>query len=254
MNRILTLMLTLLAMAAMPLAAQAQSKTSKIYLKSGEVREIACSEIDSVTFATLDYEFLGQDYDFVPTTYSGAYYNTEEIGDFSLSFQNMPLGSDGSPAGAGQLLNLELITKSCSPMDISVLEGEYAIVDANERSAWSVGTFLSGTLTGMGAWRLPLGTYMRLFDDSGSATMHYGFATGGSVKCTVEGDQVTFDVAITTEGGHTVKMKYTGDASRIYDYSESYMPRQGSNAGTKSTLNRPADNRPAALTFSFAEK
>lgn len=222
MKKLYTSLLSLLAAAALPTAAQAQSRSALIHLKSGEVKEIPCNEIDSLTFATLGYSYLKQDYDVVPTTFSGSYYNTETIGNFSLSFQNMPLASGGSPSGAGQLVNLELITRSCSPMDINAIAGDYTIVDANNRSAWAVGTFLSGTMTGVGTWSLPLGAYIRIFDEQGKGTSEYGFAKSGTVKCTVEDGQVTFDVDITTESGRKFTMHYTGDASRIYDYSESY--------------------------------
>lgn len=175
----------------------------------------------------------------VPTALSGRYTNGTSYGNYSLCFYNVPLDDEGYVVGAGQLVNVELLTEPGTPMDIANIAGEYVIADV-ENGPYNPGTFLSGVNYYYYGMYFPMGTYLSFYDESGYSTSEIGFATGGSVKATVDGENVTFDLNVEVEGGHKFTMNYTAKASDITDYSTSSsakrhaQPRKAKFTGLKS--------------------
>ena len=157
----------------------------------------------------------------VPTGSAIGYSNVAgSYGDYSCTFYNTPLDDEKFVIGAGELMNLELLTPEAQPMDLSKLAGTYTVTSALE-GPWAPGNWLDGQLYEYYGIYMPLGTYYSTYDANGNKTNMNGFARSGSVVVTVEGDDVTFNCDLVAEGGHTIKMNYTANKSDFVDQSAS---------------------------------
>ena len=149
---------------------------------------------------------------------------------FSLVFFNCEIDKDFFIVGPGELLNLELFVEPGKPMDINKLAGEYVvqsmpnIVEGTEMQ--QPGHFGSGMMYEYYGRFIPIGSYYTTYVENGAEGKIKGLATGGTVKVTIDGDMLTFDVDLEVEGGHHVTMNYTHDASMIADYSGYGAPRK----------------------------
>lgn len=167
------------------------------------------------------YELLDKDVVMVPTGSAIGYSNVAgSYGDYSCTFYNTPLDDEKFVIGAGELMNLELLTPEAQPMDLSKLAGTYTVTSALE-GPWAPGNWLDGQLYEYYGIYMPLGTYYSTYDANGNKTNMNGFARSGSVVVTVEGDDVTFNCDLVAEGGHTIKMNYTVNKSAFVDQSAS---------------------------------
>lgn len=172
------------------------------------------------------YEPVSKDYTVVPSYMGGTYMvHTEDSGDtygnYSLTFANAPMDEDGYFSGEGEVLALELVTQADETMNLESLVGEYTVTSITD-GPFTAGHFLSGANMDYYGSYWPMGSFLSFTDEDGYTTQTYGFATGGSVKVTADGDQLTFDVNLEVEGGHKVTMTYTADSSLIEDYSSYY--------------------------------
>lgn len=166
------------------------------------------------------YDKLAEDVTMVPTMLSGNYTVSDNFGNYSIALLNCPLDDEGYITGAGELVNFELLTAPSATMNINDIAGDYTITSVMD-GPYNPGSFLSGTLYEFYSQYIPMGTYYSAYDEDGYALNMYGFATGGSVKVTTDGTNVTFNADFETESGKHVKVNYTGDASGIIDYSQS---------------------------------
>ena len=167
------------------------------------------------------YDKLTEDVTFVPTQLSGRYIvsTRNNCGNYSIALFNCPLDGSGFVVGAGELVNLELFTKNSPSMNLNDLNGEYAITSATS-GPYVSGRFISGMLYSSSSVFYPIGTYYETFLEDGEASNTYGFATGGSVKVSTDGTNVTFDCDIETESGKHVRINSTLPADGIQDYSD----------------------------------
>lgn len=157
------------------------------------------------------YEKLTEDVVMVPEQLSAGYSNAEGLyGDYSCTFLNCPLDTSGFVIGAGELLNLELLTEESATMDLTKLPGEYTIASID---AATVGNFVEGVLYSYYGMYFPLGSYYETFDENGAETKLKGFVKGGSVKVTQVDEGYNFDVDLIVEGDHHVTMNYTAPES-----------------------------------------
>ncbi|MDO4159080.1 MAG: hypothetical protein Q4D41_01315 [Prevotellaceae bacterium] len=165
------------------------------------------------------YKTLAEDVNMVPTAMSGRYTNMAgAYGNYSIAFYNCPLDEDGFIIGAGELMSVELLTSESASMDISKIAGTYTISSALE-GPWAPYNFLDGSLYEYYGMYIPLGTYYTVYGEGGSSTNLYGFAKDGTVVVTVDGTNITFDFDLIVEGGKSLTMDFTGDASTIQDYT-----------------------------------
>lgn len=120
MKKILLSLLTLLC----ALTAQAQTKSTFIHLKTGEIREIQNAEIDSITFA----EHVDFDKDIKANYALGIYYGTyNEAGEYLLLLSDAEVTAEGYPTKAGQSLVMfyAMGEPSTDPKDIQFSSGQY---------------------------------------------------------------------------------------------------------------------------------
>lgn len=146
------------------------------------------------------------------TDYYGAY------GMYTMALFNTPIDADGYVVGAGEVVNLSLLTEYTQHMDISKIAGEYEIADVIN-GPYEPGKFLSGTLDDYYGMMFPMGTNLSFYDENGYQVNKYGFATGGTVNVSVEGNKITFVGDIETENGKHFTFNYTGSADAISDYT-----------------------------------
>ena len=167
------------------------------------------------------YVLLGEDVKMEPNGLSGGYSNVDgRYGSYTLTYYNCELDKDGFIVGPGELMNFEILTEEASPMDISKLAGEYTISSALE-GPWAPGQFLSGEMYDYYGMTFPIGTYYTVYGEGGAETRLKAFSRDGSVKFSVDGDNVTIDADLTVEGGHKITLNYTASASSIADMSSS---------------------------------
>ena len=117
-------------------------------------------------------------------------------------------------------MNLELLTQEAQPMDLSKIAGTYTVTSALQ-GPWAPGNWLDGQLYEFYGQYMPIGTYYSVYDADGNKTNMNGFARSGSVVVTVDGDNVTFNLDLVAEGGHSIKMNYTANKSVFVDQSAS---------------------------------
>ena len=90
----------ILSVALLAMTAFATAQTSKstfIHMKSGEVKEIPCTDIDSITFGnhvTYDKDFKAE---YVKATYYGG-------GQYMIHLSDAPISSTGLPTQKGQIV------------------------------------------------------------------------------------------------------------------------------------------------------
>ena len=211
--------------------------TYKIDLKGIYKNEDNIVRVQSVFNGTIDfdcqdpsvYDLLTEDVVMQPNYLTGNY-TSGNSGDFSLVFFNCEIDKDFFIVGPGELLNLELFVEPGKPMDINKLAGEYVvqsmpnIVEGTEMQ--QPGHFGSGMMYEYYGRFIPIGSYYTTYVENGAEGKIKGLATGGTVKVTIDGDMLTFDVDLEVEGGHHVTMNYTHDASMIADYSGYGAPRK----------------------------
>ena len=180
------------------------------------------------------YTQLEEDVTMVPTMLSGRYSVMSTYGNYSIALLNCPLDGEGFVVGAGELLNLELLTNPSPTMDINDIAGEYTVTSVLE-GPYNPGSFLSGTLYEvMTDNYLPMGTYYTTFDSKGATTNMNAFITGGSVKVLTDGTNVTFMCNLITENDKHVNVNFTAPASGIIDQSQSSNGAPARRSGTMS--------------------
>lgn len=180
------------------------------------------------------YTQLEEDVTMVPTMLSGRYSVMSTYGNYSIALLNCPLDDEGFVVGAGELLNLELLTNPSPTMDINDIAGEYTVTSVLE-GPYNPGSFLSGTLYEvMTDYYLPMGTYYTTFDSKGATTNMNAFITGGSVKVLTDGTNVTFMCNLITENDKHVNVNFTAPASGIIDQSQSSNGAPARRSGTMS--------------------
>lgn len=166
------------------------------------------------------YDMLAEDVTMVPTMLSGRYAVSDTYGNYSIALLNCPLDDEGYIIGAGELANLEILTTPSANMNINDIAGEYTVASVLD-GPYNPGSFLSGTLYEYYSMYIPMGTYYTKYGDDGSSTNMYAFATGGNVKVSTDGTNVTFDCDFVTENQKHVKINYTAPASGIVDMTQS---------------------------------
>lgn len=110
------------------LMAQAQTKSAFIHMKTGEIKEILCSEIDSITFA----EHINFDYNVEANQSIGIYYGAyNEAGQFIVAVSDAEMTSDGLPTKAGQsvLLFYAMSEPTTDYDNIQLASGQYTASD-----------------------------------------------------------------------------------------------------------------------------
>lgn len=199
----------------------------------GNVQNIHITYNGTVEYDNQDpkaYKSLTEDMNVVPTGMGGRYetdyYGT--YGMYTMALFNTPIDNDGFVVGAGEVVNLSLITKYTEHMDINNLAGEYTVADVIN-GPYEPGKFLSGTLYENYGMYFPMGTNLSFYDENGYQINKYGFAKTGSIKVTVDGDKITFTGDIETENGKHFTFNYTGPASAISDYTATSAPAHKDN-------------------------
>lgn len=171
----------------------------------------------TIAYANKDasyYERYDHDYNFVPKNLSAGYTAGTSYGDYSCSFYTVPLDSNGYTIGAGELMNVELLTKPDSVMNLDDLLGEYKVTSAMQ-GPYEPGRFLEGINYNMYGTYVSIGTYINEYNDEGYVTPNTkrGFVKDGKVTVTKDGDKYRFVCDLVLENGYKLTMDYSADKS-----------------------------------------
>lgn len=181
------------------------------------------------------YQPITDNVTFVPKKMSGRYVKaTDTYCDYALTFLNAEVDGEGFIVGAGEYLNLVLLTKFNIPMDINTITGTYDIVMPVNGAVYKEGLFVGGTMFKRGQMTYPVGSYYKEFDGQGDEK--FGLFSAGTVTATNNNGSIHFVGNWTTPEGKTVKMDYTANVSDIVDQS------QQQDAKPQAQFNSPAAN------------
>ena len=172
------------------------------------------------------YICLTEDVQMQPIGLSGGYSNVEgSYGSYDLTFYNCELDKDGFIVGAGELVNISLLTEEGATMDVSKLAGEYTHTSASV-GPWAPGNYMLGEMYQWYGMTVPIGTYYALYGEKGAETRVKGLVTGGTLKITISDDlkKITVDADFTVEGGNKLTMNYTTDTDKIIDRATLSIP------------------------------
>lgn len=209
----------------------------------------------TITYANKDASYYipyDHDYNFVPKNLSAGYTAGTDFGDYSCSFYTMPLDSNGYTIGAGELMNVELLTKPDSLMNLDDLLGEYKVTSALQ-GPYEPGRFLEGINYNMYGTYVSMGTYINEYDDEGYVTPNTkkGFVKDGKVTVTKDGDKYRFVCDLVLENGYKLTMDYSADKScfgqRSYTSSQPGRTPMIKSRDAAGTAAQQATGQPAAL-------
>ena len=165
------------------------------------------------------YQTITEDVNFVPRTMSGRYVKaTDTYCDYTITFLNCDTDDEGFIVGAGEYLNLVLLTEHKVPMDINTIVGTYDVVMPVAGAVYEKGKYVGGTMFKRGGTTYPVGSYYKEFDGQGGEA--FGLFNGGTITVTQNNGDITFKGNWKTPEGKTVKMEYTGNVSKIIDQSQ----------------------------------
>lgn len=190
-------------------------------------------KIECINEDAAKYDKLSKDVTLVPTDFTGLYYGQ---GVYTLTYSNTPIDEEGYVAGAGEHLNLELITYySAETMTVSDLVGTYSVHPITSTTGPTQQSFISGVYTknpDQGTY-MPMGTYYTTYDANGYSTKMYGLAVDGTVTISISGTDIKVVGDIITESGNHVKINYASPVTNIYDVtsqSQTVAPRKSRRA------------------------
>lgn len=164
------------------------------------------------------YQTITEDVNFVPRTMSGRYVKANDTYcDYTITFLNCDTDDEGFIVGAGEYLNLVLLTEYKVPMDINTIVGTYDVVMPVAGAVYEKGKYVGGTMFKRGGTTYPVGSYYKEFDGQGGEA--FGLFNGGTITVTQNNGDITFKGNWKTPEGKTVKMEYTGNVSKIIDQS-----------------------------------
>ena len=165
------------------------------------------------------YQTITEDVNFVPRTMSGRYVKaTDTYCDYTITFLNCDTDDEGFIVGAGEYLNLVLLTEHKVPMDINTIVGTYDVVMPVAGAVYEKGKYIGGTMFKRSGTTYPVGSYYKEFDGQGGEA--FGLFNGGTITVTQNNGDITFKGNWKTPEGKTVKMEYTGNVSKIIDQSQ----------------------------------
>lgn len=165
------------------------------------------------------YQTITEDVSFVPRTMSGRYVKaTDTYCDYTITFLNCDTDDEGFIVGAGEYLNLVLLTEHKVPMDINTIVGTYDVVMPVAGAVYEKGKYIGGTMFKRSGTTYPVGSYYKEFDGQGGEA--FGLFNGGTITVTQNNGDITFKGNWKTPEGKTVKMEYTGNVSKIVDQSQ----------------------------------
>lgn len=166
------------------------------------------------------YVTYDHDVDFVPNNLSAGCSASSDYSDYSCTFYTVPLDDQGFVTGAGTIVNLELLAKGNSAMNLDDLVGTYTFTDPIN-GPYEPGHFIGGTNYEMYGQYICIGTYINEYDDQGQSTQSKDFATGGTITVSKVDDKYRFVCDLTLEGGHKLTMDYTASADQFIDRGSS---------------------------------
>lgn len=124
-------------------------------------------------------------------------------GNYSLTFYNVPLTSDGFVAGEGYTLNMELLVPNETPANPASLSGNYSFVDPMAGS-YDPYTYIGGLWYDMYGTYAAIGTAVTHYDELGLEDM-IGLISSGNIGIAIPTGEETFSIVYdlyTPEGAH----------------------------------------------------
>lgn len=210
-----------------------------------DFENIHCTFNGKIPYVNKDasyYKKYSEDVNFVPKGYSGGYSNYADYGSYTLSFFTMPIDNEGFTAGAGELVNFELLTDTASVMDLSKLVGTYTPT-SSLNGPYEKGHWLDGVNYYYYGTYMCTGTYICEYNSEGYASSHRDFAKSGTVTITDEGDNLRVVCDLTLEGGHKLTMNQLMAKSSIHERSAGAKGQRFMSPAVKSrAANKPMGN------------
>ena len=146
----------------------------------------------------------------------GAFYRftKSQLGNYYLSLFNVDVDWENKMfTGPGQALTIDLYTDYTEKPDLNQLNATFTFAEAGDYEEW---TFLEGEVYLSGGEAAWTGTYIdEICEQEDEEGKYFGYGrssmvTGGTIKATSDGTNVTFDIDLTTETGNKIVGKYSG--------------------------------------------
>lgn len=146
----------------------------------------------------------------------GSFYkfSKSQLGNYYLSLFNLGVDWENEVFnGPGQILTIDLFTDYTEKPDLNQLNATFTVAEDGEYEEW---TYQPGKVfldKGEAAWT---GSYIdEICEKEDEEGKYFGYGrssmvTGGTIKATSDGTNVTFEIDLTTETGNKITGKYSG--------------------------------------------
>lgn len=134
----------------------------------------------------------------------GIYSGDENCNDYTMTFYNCELDSDGFIVGAGFLFNTELF------FDVNGTDYSGTYKPATD---WMNGyknyTYMPGDVMYYYGFYMPYGTYLSEYDDYGNL-IRIGLVVDGDIDVSISDGVLSMNGVLTTDKGHEITVSYEG--------------------------------------------
>ena len=141
----------------------------------------------------------------VMTGHSGGIYPGDGVyNDYTMTFYNCPLDEDGWIVGAGYIFNSELF--------FDVAGGDYSgtyTPNPDWENGYANYTYLPGFVMDYYGMKMPVGTYLSEYDESGSL-VRIGMVVDGDMSVSIKDGVLKMSGVFTTDKGHEITVSYEG--------------------------------------------
>lgn len=176
-------------------------------IADGEGSRIRGTFEGSLEFEDLTDGYIHFDSDMneVMTGHSGGIYPGDGMyNDYTMTFYSVPLDEDGWILGAGYIFNTELF--------FDVAGGDYSgtyYPNPDWENGYANYTYLPGFVMDYYGMKMPVGTYLSEYDESGSM-VRIGMVVDGDMDVSIKDGVLKMSGVFTTDKGHEITVSYEG--------------------------------------------
>lgn len=164
---------------------------------------------------------------------------TPDLDDYTITLYNCELDKDGFIIGAGFVFNCELYAKAV-PFEEYEFAGTYTSNPDWEQGIYPENTYITGFVYDMYGMKIPVGTYLSEYDDSGTL-IAAGLVQDGEIIISRSDGKCKIDAVLTTSKGVSVTISYDGPdvplANRKTDAAPEKQPVPKSRPQITATVN-----------------
>lgn len=181
--------------------------TANLVIADGEGSKVRGTFKGQLEFADLTDGYIHFDSDMneVMTGHSGGIYPGDGVyNDYTMTFYNCPLDESGWIVGAGYIFNSELF--------FDVAGGDYSgtyTPNPDWENGYANYTYLPGFVMDLYGMKMPVGTYLSEYDESGSL-VRIGMVVDGDMSVSIKDGVLKMSGVFTTDKGHEITVSYEG--------------------------------------------